>query len=114
MSTETVAWIYPSLGGHHVTFYNNPEDPDCMNGQALVLRSAYESLEAELSAAKADANRYRWLRQQKENLMYCFTDPGDFGIADVACGLFADELDRAIDAGMAEHEYAPPGLPPAQ
>ena len=68
-----------------------------------------EAAEAKLAAYENDAERYRWLRLQKEHLMICFEDAGPehFGLADVCQGLSWDELDAAIDAAKAEDHLQP-------
>lgn len=57
---------------------------------------------AEIVALRRDAERYRFLRMQKENLMQCFEDAGphNFGMADVCEGLSNEYLDAAIDAAL--------------
>ena len=52
-------------------------------------------LEAELEQAKRDAERYRWLREARDDIWIRSRLEGD-----LECDLFGDDLDTAIDAAM--------------
>ena len=58
---------------------------------------------AELERLRADAARYRWLRDQKSSLYYLIPDAREnMGVVDLEGFPQWDELDAAIDAAMKE------------
>jgi hypothetical protein len=74
-----------------------------------VLASDYHALEsqlaqanAELSSARKDAERYRWLRMNNSDDVLCYDTPGldDSGWLPIA----GRQLDAAIDAAIAREQ----------
>lgn len=56
------------------------------------------ALEVELGEKGPFADRYEFLRRQKENLVHCFASEGEtWGLMDYVLGLSGEELDAALD-----------------
>ena len=100
-----------NLGGHPATapfvaWRSYGEDSLLIDGVITV--AELRGLLAIIDPAGEDAQpaaRYRWIRQQKENLMALFPeDENKFGLADVACALSGEALDAAVDAQIEADE----------
>jgi hypothetical protein len=80
---------------------------DALKAQGEIVRKSYENkiarLERELAAAQADAERYRWLREQHWNQgeMCVVTNPRVSIKLGYDCPSL-NRLDAAIDAAMKE------------
>ena len=68
-------------------------------------QSALEQQAAQIEALRADTERYRWLRNQKESLYYLIPGAREaMGFVDLADMPQFDELDAAIDTVMREEQ----------
>lgn len=75
-------------------------DKDLMRGAAAAL----ETLAAELEAVRADAERWRWLRDPNA------TDLTDLEIGEMVSNLSFESLDAAVDAARAQPTSAAPTI----
>jgi hypothetical protein len=61
-----------------------------------------DALRQQAEAMRADAERYRWLREPQEHCAVEFEDENEDGFTNVFYALVRDELDAAIDAALAK------------
>jgi hypothetical protein len=83
----------------------NPEcmDPRTVRDLVIACRATIAAQEKEIAKLRADAARYRWLRDQIESLYYIIPNAiGSWGMVDLADMPQFGELDAAIDAQLKE------------